>query len=185
MKQTALTTSVAGGVRLNMYQRAMQIKEGLGIQQAITLPMFSVPQRHHAERADWWMYPAELDYALWVNGEIPVRAVHWPTILEIAPHFDRLFMAHEMPRGAEFTERLALAPSGFVRVGVKAATLRGIKFGPYAPPEALARSMYYEQPKPRQMEYDPILFGVVTDGRTGVFMPIASWTWAANGGQAR
>lgn len=179
MKQTALTTRAAGGVQHNVYQRAMHIKEHLGIQQAITLPMFSVPQRHQAEHADWWMYPAELDYALWVNGEIPVRAVHWPTILETAPRFDRLFMAHEMPRGAEFTEQLAIAPSGFVRVAVKAVALCGVKFGPYAPPETLTHSMYYQPPKQVAHNFDPILFGVITDGRTGVFMPIASWTWRA------
>lgn len=157
---------------LNVFQRAMAVKDWLGIQQATTMPMFAAPQRLQADQADWWMYPAELDYALWQTGWIPVRAVHWPTVAAVAGSFDRLFMAHEMPRGAEFVEHLAMAPAGFVQVS-KSAKFLGVSLAPYAPAQVKAVQTL---PHP-DANYDPILLGVITDGRTGVFMPIASWTW--------
>lgn len=179
MKLTAPHAAAIATTRPNVYQRAMATKTALGIEQATQMPMFTAPQRIQAEHTDWWMYPAELDYALWQNGAIPIRAVHWPTVTRLAGQFDRLFMAHEMPHGAEFVEQLAVAPAGFVPVS-KPALFKGVKLAAYAPQVVLPQT-YYAPPVARPSAgvdaYDPILFGVITDGHTGVFMPIASWTW--------
>lgn len=178
MKLTTSHPTAIAAFQPNVFQRAMAIKTVLGIEQATQRPMFTAPQRIQAETTDWWMYPAELDYALWQHGAIPIRAVHWPTVTRLAGHFDRLFMAHEMPRGAEFVEQLAVAPAGFVPVS-KPALFKGVKLAAYAPQVVLPQT-YYAPPAARPSVvdlFDPILFGVITDGRTGVFMPIASWTW--------
>jgi hypothetical protein len=162
----------------NVFQRAMALKTALGIEQATTRPMLLAPQRIHTERSDWWMYPAEMDYSQWVNHEIPIRAVHWPIVTTMAPQFDRLFIAHELPHGAEFTESMALAPATFVRLAVKPFRVGNVSLAPFAPMDTMPLTEYGRRPPPPpQVAYDPILFGVITDGRTGVFMPIAQWTW--------
>lgn len=159
--------------RPTVTQRAAILQARLGIEQGITMPLFNAPRRIQADQADWWTYPAELDYALWQHGAIPIRAVHWPTVASLAGQFDRLYMAHELAPGAEFTEALATAPASFVQVA-KPATFRGVKLAPYAPAAVLPWAMPAAS---TALAYDPVLFGVITDGRTGVFMPIAAWTW--------
>lgn len=158
-------------------QRAYSLMNTLGVQNYFEMPMFQVPQRIERDRADWWLYPAEIDYAHWATGEIPVRSVHWPTVATVAPMFDRLFIAHEMPKGAEFTETYALAPQGFAPMAVRPLKIRGVTFAPYAPNTAGVAMRYAPAPLSRAGDLDPILFGVIADARGGVFIEIARWTW--------
>ena len=77
------------------------------------MPLFPLPKRFSCESSDWWMYPAHQDWSLTHSGYIPVRAVHFTALREVAHYFDAFYVGHELPAGGEFTEALALTPSDF------------------------------------------------------------------------
>lgn len=179
--QPTTTLATASLQASPLVQRATVLQRHTGIVKTFELDTLRTPRRLEMDAADWWLYPAHLDYALYTQGAIPVRAVHWPTLASVARYYDSFAIAHEMPKGAEFVESMALAPAGFVQAD-KPAKWQGITFAPFAPGNSTTA---YVSPGQRLVQgigqaaaaLDPILFGLISQGRRSIYFVIAEWTW--------